>query len=227
MTVKIRTIEYRTVDKAAWGSGPWLEEPDKKQWQDEATGLPCLIVRGLVGALCGYVGVTKCHPWHGLDYDQCLIGEVCPDWCEHTPGHLLSVHGGITFANGCAEISEERWLDTRAREAKAREEAQRYPQGDSARWLAAWKPTLEDFQLWSQHMHETAICHLPAPDEPDDVWWFGFDCAHAGDIIPGMASDLKFVGQTTGWGAVYEYRDFAYVENQCTELAKQLWMQSK
>ncbi len=39
-------IEYRTVDKTGWGEGPWQSEPDKRQWQDEATGLPCLIVRG-------------------------------------------------------------------------------------------------------------------------------------------------------------------------------------
>jgi hypothetical protein len=36
------TIEYRTIDKSQWGPGPWQDEPDKKQWQDEATGLPCL-----------------------------------------------------------------------------------------------------------------------------------------------------------------------------------------
>lgn len=25
------------------------------------------------------------------------------------------------------------------------------------------------------------ICHVPKPGEPDDVYWFGFDCAHSGD----------------------------------------------
>lgn len=30
------------------------------------------------------------------------------------------------------------------------------------------------------------ICHVPAPGEPDHVWWFGFDCAHAGDVSPGL-----------------------------------------
>jgi len=30
------------------------------------------------------------------------------------------------------------------------------------------------------------ICHTPAPGESDDVWWVGFDCGHAGDLIPGM-----------------------------------------
>lgn len=30
------------------------------------------------------------------------------------------------------------------------------------------------------------VCHVPKPGEPDDVWWLGFDCAHSGDIVPGM-----------------------------------------
>jgi hypothetical protein len=33
---------------------------------------------------------------------------------------------------------------------------------------------------------EDPICHVPAPGEPDDVWWFGFDCAHGGDFKPGL-----------------------------------------
>jgi hypothetical protein len=32
------------------------------------------------------------------------------------------------------------------------------------------------------------ICHVPAPGRPEDVWWFGFDCAHYGDQVPSMAS---------------------------------------
>ena len=29
------------------------------------------------------------------------------------------------------------------------------------------------------------ICHVPAPGEPADVWWLGFDCSHSGDLRPG------------------------------------------
>jgi hypothetical protein len=32
------------------------------------------------------------------------------------------------------------------------------------------------------------ICHVPAPGEPDDVWWLGFDCGHAFDITPRFMS---------------------------------------
>lgn len=80
-------IEYRDViDKTTWGDGPWQSEPDKIQWQDAKTGLPCLIVRAHHGAWCGYVGVSPGHALHGRDYDD------CPDF---------AVHGGLTFAHGC------------------------------------------------------------------------------------------------------------------------------
>ena len=41
----METKEYRFVDKSDWDRGPWDDEPDKVQWQDVATGLPCIAVR--------------------------------------------------------------------------------------------------------------------------------------------------------------------------------------
>ena len=35
------------------------------------------------------------------------------------------------------------------------------------------------------------VCHVPKPGEPDNVWWFGFDCAHAGDLACIMLYQLK------------------------------------
>ena len=81
------TIEYRTIDKQAWPRGAWDDEPDKVQWPDKATSLPCLIVRGPLGNLCGYVGVPPGHPWHGAD---CSGLEPYPE-----------VHGGLTYADAC------------------------------------------------------------------------------------------------------------------------------
>ncbi|WP_155723325.1 hypothetical protein [Gluconobacter potus] len=87
----MKTIEYRTMDKSGWGPGPWMHEPDKKQWNDPTTGLPCLIVRNLLGALCGYVGVSRAHPDFERDYDNVEV----------------SVHGGLTFANHCSPGPED------------------------------------------------------------------------------------------------------------------------
>ena len=74
-----------------------------------------------------------------------------------------------------------------------------------------------------------AICHVPKPGEPDNVWWFGFDCAHFGDLIP------KMEGMRKPGGILYEvalkyshvlrddiYRDMPYVKQQTQELAQQL-----
>jgi hypothetical protein len=87
----MKTIEYR-IDKSTWGEGPWQQEPDKLQFCDEATQLPCLIVRASVsGSLCGYVGVTEGHPAFGLKYDAVDV----------------SVHGGLTFAGSCPARSDQ------------------------------------------------------------------------------------------------------------------------
>jgi hypothetical protein len=160
--------EYRTIDKASWGPGPWQDEPDKRQWRDGATGLPCLIVRGPSGALCGYVGVSKTHPAHGLDYSFWNYdADARPLTPIQTAINGLEVHGGLTYADGC------------------------------------------------QHGDDPArgICHIPAPGEPDDVWWFGFDCAHHGDASPANRR-VAFEWEV--------YRDLAYVTSEVAGLAKQL-----
>lgn len=58
------------------------------------------------------------------------------------------------------------------------------------------------------------ICHVPEPGEPDDVWWFGFDCVHCYDLAPSM---LRY-----GHCAGDEYRDLAYVRGEVESLARQL-----
>jgi hypothetical protein len=131
---------------ATWGAGPWQSEPDRAEWMTEA-GLPGLIVRNHMGALCGYVAVPPGHPLHGKHY-----GEVD-----------VSCHGGLTYAEAC--------------------------HGD--------------------------ICHKAAPGEPDNVWWFGFDCAHAFDLVPAVHACFPMPVPVT-------YRDLAYVKEEVEDLAGQL-----
>ena len=83
----MKNIVYHLDDKTEWGPGPWQDEPDKMQWLDDATGLPCLIVRNHFGSLCGYVGVSKGHPAYKKGYDDVDV----------------DVHGGLTFAGKCGE----------------------------------------------------------------------------------------------------------------------------
>jgi hypothetical protein len=83
----METIVYTNQqDRSSWPAGPWDNEPeDKIQWLDEETKLPCLVVRGLKGAWCGYVGVTAEHPDFGKN-----LNDVDVD-----------VHGGLAFASFC------------------------------------------------------------------------------------------------------------------------------
>lgn len=59
----------------------------------------------------------------------------------------------------------------------------------------------------------TDICHT-GDVANKTVWWFGFDCAHGQDFTPAYSRHKIFS---------YEiYRNFSYVKNQVTKLAKQL-----
>lgn len=91
--------EYTGVkDRSQWGHGEWSAEPqDKVQWQDEATGLPCLAVRNHSGAWCGYVGVAEGHPAFGKDYSD----------VSQADGEYIEVHGGLTFSDFCADTKDE------------------------------------------------------------------------------------------------------------------------
>lgn len=71
------------IDRTGWPAGPWDGEPDREEWRHR--GMPCLIVRNGLGALCGYVGVPPGHPWHGKGYDD-------------VDAHA---HGGLTFSGPC------------------------------------------------------------------------------------------------------------------------------
>ena len=167
--VRLRMYTTMTKEKQDWPDGPWQNEPDKLQWTDQQTGLPCLIKRNRMGALCGYVGVSEGHPWFGKDYDYDM--EPYPD-----------VHGGITYGDLCEDDAPE----------------------------------------------AIGICHVPAPGEPDRVWWLGFDCAHSGDLIPGLEwthreveAKMREEGHIVDsqWRDVY--RDVAYVRHECEGLARQ------
>lgn len=145
-------------DREGWGSGLWDDEPDKVQWSDRITGLPCLALRNHSGVWCGYVGVDRTHPYHSISY-------------QSVNNHDLSVHGGLTYSNSC--INED--------------------------------------------TPESAICHIPDPGEPDDVWWLGFDCGHGFDYVPGMMRNFPELIRSQA-----TYKTLDYVRGQCTLLAAQL-----
>ena len=82
---RIEFSPHLNEERKLWPPGEWDQEPDLVEWRDEATGYPCLVVRGPMGSLCGYVGVPEGHPAHGKDYDS--VG--------------AHAHGGLTFSDTC------------------------------------------------------------------------------------------------------------------------------
>lgn len=61
-----------------------------------------------------------------------------------------------------------------------------------------------------------ATDHSPAHDA---AWWFGFDCNHLYDQVPGRLGDCaRFLAEETGTA----FRDEAYVYDQIVDLAAQL-----
>lgn len=107
---------------------PWLSEPNREQFPHN--NYACVILRGPVGALCGYVGVLPEHPLYGKGYDHRIF--VLPSWGKQPIGKrgviplilnagnkdgtvsidcYFNVHGGITYAANRApdEDSSVRW----------------------------------------------------------------------------------------------------------------------
>lgn len=68
------------------------------------------------------------------------------------------------------------------------------------------------------------ICHVPAPGEPDDVWWLGFDCNHAWDIAPKSEAYWREQDPDNPFRAQPDqvYRALPYVKRQVEQLAEQM-----
>ena len=60
-----------------------------------------------------------------------------------------------------------------------------------------------------------AYDHAPN-GKPDGRWWIGFDCAHAGDVVPGV-SGIWHRYRDDG-----AYRDIDFVVAECERLARQM-----
>lgn len=210
--------EWHNTDKSSWGDGEWLHEPDKKQWTDQDTGYPCLIVRNRVGALCGYVGVPLDHPYFGKT-DRAHTQESSREYISrsselleqyggydkipegaldgiHQPSpnyeekfHELKCHGGVTFTGICIKATKEKWEKWRRQMIERKPQITQFPNGGVAADWAEYGHLVEDYDAWLKHHEASAICHLVDPNEPE-VTWIGFDCSHGGDHSPKMEADM-------------------------------------
>lgn len=67
------------------------------------------------------------------------------------------------------------------------------------------------------------ICHVPAPGEPDDLFWLGFDCNHCWDRAPGFRARERALGMPMlRDDRQSEYRTMAYARGEVERLADQL-----
>lgn len=212
------------VPKSEWAPGPWHDEPDRLEWRSPV-GLPALIVRSdVTGGLCGYAGVPPEHPLYGLKYGDCGFHFKAVD-CNRVPWRRhyrqmregarslwLRYGGPEPYGRGITGMLQRHDPDLRHAHTECYDHAP-----DS---------------LLECHGGITysggcdgPICHTPAPGEPENVWWFGFDCGHAGDVTPAMDALLRNLGsrfRDQDRGDVY--RDLAYVQAEANRLAAQLFV---
>jgi len=75
------------------------------------------------------------------------------------------------------------------------------------------------------------LCHEPLPGEPNNVWWLGFDMAHAFDYVPGMAATVKKSMPErydyAGLHSMEEYKTLEYARAETNQLAEQLAAMNK
>jgi hypothetical protein len=129
----------------------------------------------------------------------------------------IRVHGGLTYSGSPHPITEASWRELIADFPKAREIALQFPLGDAAQWLKKWGPAEHSFEEFQRILQQNCICFDP-PD--DDIWLFGFDCAHAGDRVPAIEARLKSLDSPVP--TYDEYRTLEYVIGECEQLASQL-----
>lgn len=161
--------------------------------------MPALIVRNHGGALCGYVGVAPGHPLYRHNYHE-------PHECLSLDLEKVEVgkRGVIPLMCGVDDMREGRF-------------------SPETYFDVHGGITFSDGCQEAGH-----ICHTPEPGQPDNVWWFGFDCAHAGDVSPGYrASIAKMFDQVemAFRDRIFKddvYRDVTYVKAEIGSLARQL-----
>ena len=195
------------VDRSGWPSGEWDKEPDRATWVHEATGARCTMRRHSLGHWCGYVGLGPNHPLAGKDYNHVDV---------------QTVHGGLTYAAYCHPMAEDEWIRYRLRREKWLTESLVYPQGDAARMLAEDRKgdtsTLIGFLEWIRRHN---LCH---DDCPHGLWWLGFDCAQAWDVVPVLLQHYRERHITFDLpGHPMTYKNFEYVVGETNALAVELY----
>ena len=145
----------------------------------EHNGYRCVVIMTEMGHRCGYVAVPEGHALFGVDYsenifpstlienepigDRGIIPMLCSAGDMISLDVLIDVHGSITFSRGSHYGVPDRSLDFLKIEAEQETPGSLYARELERTIENKGKPT-----------------DYPVPSQTP-VWWFGFDCAHAGD----------------------------------------------
>lgn len=208
------------IDKKEWGHGPWENEPDRLEW--EHAGLPCLMVRQpSLGHWCGYAAVPLGHPFHGVEYSSCAEG------CDKATKDYVSRKsiGKAKRQGDWKKVELLKFIKKWQRSSFYKRIRNDHPTYECG-WKLDHSPEarieIHGGLTYSGFCDGGRICHMAKEGEPDNVYWFGFDCAHAGDVSPGMSAfrdqfNLSFLGEYPD-----KYRDVSYVQAETNRLAQQL-----
>jgi hypothetical protein len=79
----------------------------------------------------------------------------------------------------------------------------------------------DDDEAFGIHAHGGLTFADSDEDWGGGLWWFGFDCSHAGDLVPKLLMVLLEKGRYDFFGHEV-YRTWDYVENEVRELVRQL-----
>lgn len=203
-------------DRSKWGEGPWEGEDDRVEF--EHAGLKCLVLRGPMGSWCGYVAVPMDHPWYRQWYGGCTKG--CDPKPPVDPKEYEIQEGDSESIISWKKIMQKEppsmriWRD----EHPSCEEYSHSPDGIIS-------------------VHGGLTYAGPNNDDPEFIgrkdallqWWFGFDCAHAGDLVPEMEMQRRPGGVLAEVAEKFKdldrgevYRTQKYVIKETKRLAKQL-----
>ena len=129
--------------------------------------LRCVVILTAAGHYCGYVGVGPKHPLFCWPYEMIEIETE------------IDVHGGITYSGGShhgMSKKEIEYIETKIHECETERDDNNqlylmYFAGVYQRRLAHIK----------DNMGKPTNYPVPTNDSSEELWWFGFDCAHYDD----------------------------------------------
>ncbi len=175
-----------------WKRLPSVEETKKidEVWVDEETGLLCLMRKTEFGSLCGYVGIDRTHPWAGKEYGDCLLPTAKPRGEKPSDREPMFPHSPLKMS--------ERMIKDLAKKLICDEDYC----GHTVESMIEVHGGVTFAGEWEEF-------------GGSDIWWFGFDCAHYMDLVPGLASGLSIANHGT-------FKDENFVTREIEAMAKQI-----